>query len=105
MEEQDLELDSQPEDTGGVQGQPQGLQLGRETSTVYVETGRNKSVSVAVGSPFVETITRIAKQANYGDSCRVFLNGEEVINPAEMAGRTIEAGMRIALATYDKPGH
>ncbi len=92
---------------GGDQApeQPQGWRVVRDNQKqVFIETGRSKAVPVPVGSPFIETIERIARASNYGDSCRVFLNSVEILNPEEMAGKTIEAGMRIVLTTYDKPG-
>jgi len=70
---------------------------------VYVDTGRGQAVPVPVGSPFVATLERLAEEAHYGEYFRVFLNGEEVINPDD-APETIESGMRIMITSYDKVG-
>jgi hypothetical protein len=70
---------------------------------VMVETGRNKSVKAEVGASFESEVDRIATAANYGGDYRVYLNGIEIINP-EDAPTTIQAGMRIAITAYDKPG-
>lgn len=73
------------------------------TVSVFIETGRGQTTEVLVGSPFSETIERLAEQAHYGGYFRVFLNGEEILNPGE-APATVESGMRIALTSYDKVG-
>jgi len=70
---------------------------------VYVETGRGHATEVQAGAPFVETVERLADEAHYGRFFRVFLNGDEIINPDD-APQTIEPGMRIALTSYDKVG-
>jgi len=74
-----------------------------DEGSVYVETGRGNTAEVAVGSPFGETIERIADEAHYGGYFKVFLNGDELVNP-EDAPEKIEAGMRIAITSYDKVG-
>ena len=71
--------------------------------TVHIETGRGQTTEVQAGSPFSETVERVADEAHYGGYFRVFLNGEEIINPDE-APATIEPGMRIAITSYDKVG-
>ena len=70
---------------------------------VFIETGRGQTAEVQVGAPFQPTIERIAEEAHYGGYFRVFLNGEEIINPEE-APATIEPGMRIALTSYRNRG-
>ena len=71
--------------------------------TVHIETGRGLTAEVQAGAPFQETIERVADEAHYGGYFRVFLNGEEIINPDE-APATIEPGMRLAITSYDKVG-
>lgn len=70
---------------------------------ILVETGRGNTISVPAGSLFKETVERIADEASYGGYFRVFLNGEEVVEPEE-APQTIEQGMRVAITSYDKVG-
>jgi hypothetical protein len=71
---------------------------------VPVDVGRGgQVVNVRAGSPFVETLERLADQANYGGYYKVYLNGNEVVNPSD-APATIESGMRIAITSYDKVG-
>jgi len=79
-------------------------QATRPTGTVFVDVGRGEPVEVLVGTPFVETLDRLAEQAHYGGDYRVFLNGSEVLY-VEEAPATIEAGMRLAITSYDKPGN
>lgn len=88
--------EEQPEEAWGGAAVP-------ETGSVHIETGRGQTAEVPVGSPFGETIERIADEAHYGGYFRVFLNGEEVLDPTE-APEKIEAGMRIAITSYDKVG-
>ncbi len=81
----------------------------RRADVVMVETGRGKAVPAPVGAPFEATIDAIAERANYGGDYRVFLNGSEVLSPAEIpldvSGQpNIQAGQRIAITAYDKPG-
>lgn len=71
--------------------------------SVHIETGRGQTAEVPVGSPFGETIERIAEEAHYGGFFRVFLNGEEILNPEESPEK-VEAGMRISITSYDKVG-
>lgn len=75
----------------------------KQEGTVHIQTGRNRTVEVSVGSSFCETIEHVADEAHYGGYFRVFLNGEEIINPT-LAPERIEAGMRIILTSYDKVG-
>ena len=75
----------------------------RGTGSVFVDTGRGQSVEVQAGAPFVETLDRLAEQANYGGWFRIFLNGSEVVEP-EDSPATIEPGMRLAITSYDKVG-
>lgn len=70
---------------------------------VHIETGRGQTAEVQAGAPFQETIERVADEAHYGGYFRVFLNGEEILDPNE-APAVIEAGMRIAITSYDKVG-
>lgn len=72
-------------------------------AVVHVETGRGNAVDVPVGSPFIDTIYRIAEDVHYGGDFRVYLNGSLLLDEAD-APETVEAGMRIALTPYDKPG-
>ena len=91
-EEQELWVRPQPyghEATGG--------------ESVHIETGRGQTAEVQVGAPFQETIERIADEAHYGGYFRVFLNGDELLDPNE-APTVVEAGMRIAICSYDKVG-
>ena len=71
--------------------------------SIHIEVGRGHTTEVQVGAPFQETIERIADEAHYGGFFRVFLNGEEILEPTE-APETIQLGMRIALTSYDKVG-
>lgn len=75
----------------------------RTVDTVMVDTGRNNVVPIPVGSPFTETIERLADQANYGGYFRVFRNGSEILDPAD-APEVFQAGDRIAITSYDKVG-
>ena len=75
----------------------------RLAESVFIETGRGQTAEVQVGAPFQPTIERIAEEVHYGGYFRVFLNGEEIINPEE-APATIEPGMRIALTSYKNRG-
>ncbi len=70
---------------------------------VFVETGRGQAIEVQAGAPFKETIERIADEAHYGGYFRVFLNGEELLDPDE-SPEAVEPGMRIAITSYDKVG-
>ncbi len=78
-------------------------QATRPTGSVFVDVGRGEPVEVSHGAPFVETLDRLAERAHYGGDYRVFLNGSEVLY-IEEAPATIEAGMRLAITSYDKPG-
>lgn len=75
----------------------------RPAQPIFVDTGRGAAVEVAPGSPFVTTLERLADEHNYGGYFRIFLNGNEVVNP-ENSPETIEPGMRIAITSYDKVG-
>lgn len=79
--------------------------FGQETTDgiIHIETGRGQTTEVQAGAPFGETIERVADEAHYGGFFRVFLNGEEILNPEE-APEKIEPGMRIAITSYDKVG-
>ena len=72
-----------------------------QAQPIYVDTGRGRGVEVQAGSPFAATMERLADEAHYGGYFRVFVNGSEVINPEDSPG-TIESGMRIALASYNR---
>lgn len=71
--------------------------------TVPIENGRGTAVNVPVGADFAAEIDRIALEANYGGYYRVFLNGQEILEPSEAPAK-IEEGMRIAITSYDKVG-
>lgn len=89
-----LNLEPRPEGFGNVP---------TTTERVHIETGRGQTAEAQVGQPFTETIERVADQANYGGYFRVFLNGEEVLEPTQ-APEFIEPGQRIAITSYDKVG-
>lgn len=74
----------------------------RTDGQVAIDIGHG-IVNVVVGSPFQETVERVAADAHYGGYFRVFLNDHEVIDPSD-APATIDAGMRIAITSYDKVG-
>jgi len=81
----------------------------RRPEVVMVETGRGMAVQAQVGVPFESTIDAIAERANYGGDYRVFINGSEILSPTEIpldaSGQpNIQAGQRIAITAYDKPG-
>ncbi len=75
----------------------------KQLSTIHIETGRGQTAEVQTGTSFGETVEKVAEDAHYGGYFRVFLNGEEIVNP-EDAPETIEAGMVIAVCSYDKVG-
>jgi len=75
----------------------------RQAGSVFVDVGRGDPIEVQTGSPFVETLDRLAGLAHYGGDYRVFLNGSEILY-IEEAPATIEDGMRLAITSYDKPG-
>ncbi len=103
------EEEVEEEDTGQDTYEPEPVrtpihdQATRPTGSVFVDVGRGEPVEVTVGAPFVPTLDRLAEQAHYGGDYRVFLNGSEVLY-IEEAPATIEAGMRLAITSYDKPG-
>ena len=84
---------------------PQGWseQADHPTKSVFIDTGRGQTVEARVGLPFQLVLERIAEEAHYGGYFRVFLNGEEIVNPEE-APTAIEAGMRIAVTSYRNRG-
>jgi len=94
VEEEEEEEEVRPA-WGGVE-RPAG-------GSLFVDTGRGHTAEVQVGAPFKETIESVADEAHYGGYFRVFLNGNEVINP-EDAPESIEAGQRIVITAYDKVG-
>jgi hypothetical protein len=71
--------------------------------TVFVETGRGNTAEVQVGEPFGSTIEALAEQAHYGGYFRVYLNGDEIVNPADSPA-TFQPGMRVSITSYDKVG-
>lgn len=75
----------------------------RAAGTVSVDVGRGRAVNVAVGSDMVNTLETLAREANYGGFFKVYINGQEVINPQDAPDK-VEAGMRIAITSYDKVG-
>jgi len=76
-------------------------QVAHPTESVFVETGRGEAVEVQAGAPFAETVEHLADQAHYGGYFRVFLNGSEILNPAE-SPQILEPGMRVVITSYDK---
>ena len=98
MDEEDTEDTYEPEPRTRIHDQAT-----RPTGSVFVDVGRGEPAEVQTGAPFVETLDRLAEQAHYGGDYRVFLNGLEVLY-IEEAPATIEAGMRLAITSYDKPG-
>ena len=98
-------LEEEPERTDGwvdPDAQPRG--------TVHIDTGRGQTSEVPVGAPFQETLERVAEATHYGGFFRVFLNGEEILDPErelvneDGSAKVIESGMRIAITSYDKVG-
>jgi hypothetical protein len=69
----------------------------------HVETGRGQSVPIQPGQPFIETVEHIADEAHYGGYFRVFLNSEEIVDPAT-APETFQPGMRVTITPFDKVG-
>ena len=100
-EEQDREADGLGDN--GEERPPGWSRDTQPSPTVHVDMGRGQTVPVEAGAPFASTLERLADEAHYGGYFRVFLNGSEVINP-EDAPANIEAGMRIAVTSYDKVG-
>jgi hypothetical protein len=98
LDEEEEELDEEVEPIRPAYGAE-----ARATGSVFIETGRGQAAEVQAGSPFRGAIERIADEAHYGGYFRVFLNGEEVVNPEESPA-TIEPGMRVAITSYDKVG-
>ena len=75
----------------------------RGGQTVGVDVGHGQIVPVAVGNDFVDTVEQLARNANYGGYYKVFLNGHEIVDPAESPTQ-IAADQRIAITSYDKVG-
>ena len=75
----------------------------RAQGNVSIEVGGGR-VEVPVGADFVNTIERVAREHHFGGYFRVFVNSNELVNPDD-APNQIEAGMRIALTSYDKVGY
>lgn len=102
----ELEQDTNP-DIGGADEVPnieRAPWAGEgQGGSISIETGRGNAVLVDVGAPFMETIERQAQEANYGGYFRVFLNGQEIIEPTD-SPEFIESGQRIAITSYDKVG-
>ena len=109
-DEQPMVVDEEPElDEGNYNEveEPEVPHFGEQARVnveqVFVDTGRGNAVPVPVGSPFVQTLERLAEEAHYGGYFRIFLNGGEVVNP-EDSPQAIEGGQRIAITSYDKVG-
>ena len=80
----------------------------RGKGTVPIDVGHGQMVEVKAGSDFVNTIEQVARDYNYGGYFKVFLaqNGgdmREIINPADAPDK-LQAGMRLAITSYDKVG-
>ena len=87
----------------GVFGEPD-----RTAGVVSVDVGNGQKVEAKVGSDFVNTVEQIARDCKNGCFYKVYLatgtgSLQEVLNP-EDAPAKIEAGMRIAITSYDKVG-
>jgi len=94
------------EDVGEEESTPRtplAARATRQAGSVFVDVGRGDPIEVQTGSPFIETLDRLAGLAHYGGDYRVFLNGSEILY-IEEAPATIEDGMRLAITSYDKPG-
>jgi len=105
-EEEDEEDEGELEDVGEEESTPRtplAARATRQAGSVFVDVGRGDPIEVQTGSPFVETLDRLAGLAHYGGDYRVFLNGSEILY-IEEAPATIEDGMRLAITSYDKPG-
>ena len=105
-EEEDEEDEGELEDVGEEESTPRTpltARATRQAGSVFVDVGRGDPIEVQTGSPFVETLDRLAGLAHYGGDYRVFLNGSEILY-IEEAPATIEDGMRLAITSYDKPG-
>jgi len=100
-----MDTDGELEIGGEMESEPRQRWAGgtEAVGQVFVETGRGQAMAVDVGAPFKETIERLANEAHYGGYFRVFLNGDELIDPDEAPDK-VEAGMRIAITSYDKVG-
>ena len=91
-------------DNKGTFGEPD-----RNKGVVPVDVGHGQMVEAKVGADFVNTVEAIARDANYGGYFRVFYANDgagsmtEVVNPGDAPAK-IEAGMRIAITSYDKVG-
>lgn len=97
-----------PRDRGGLwhRTAPKSEVFGepdRAKGTAPVDVGHGQMVEVEVGSSFVNSLEKIARDYNYGGFFKVWLNGKEIINPADAPDK-VEAGMRIAITAYDKVG-
>ncbi|MGW8177274.1 MAG: hypothetical protein ACWGQW_00535 [bacterium] len=97
MEEEEEEEEAQPDTRTWAEAAE------HPAESVFVDTGRGTTAEVPAGSPFAETIDRIADENHYGGYYRVWLNATEIVRPEE-APETIEPGMRIAITPYDKVG-
>lgn len=81
----------------------------RAAGIVSVDVGRGQAVEVKVGADFVNTLEQIARDYHYGGYYRIFLaegsgrDMHEVVNPEDSPDK-VEAGMRIAITSYDKVG-
>ena len=74
-----------------------------QPGTINIVTGRDQTAKVQTGIPFSDAVEKVADDAHYGGYYRVFLNGNEIVDPSD-APETIEAGMQIAICSYDKVG-
>lgn len=76
----------------------------RSGGEVGIDVGRGQRIGVPVGADFVNTVEQVARDAHYGGYYKVFLDGKELVNPDD-APEKIEAGMQIAITSYDKVGN
>jgi predicted Rdx family selenoprotein len=82
---------------------PRSWSTERLENQVLVTLGAGNQVATEIGQPFAETVTRLAREANYGGAFRVFLNSVEILDPSN-APELIEIGQNIAICPYDKVG-
>jgi hypothetical protein len=119
--ERDYNPNDESDDDGVIEGEVKQPDIpprwtpvaGTPVEYVFVETGRGEPVQVRVGELFRNKIETLAEQAHYGGFFRVFVNGQEILEPdaaeAQMKGLPVpptyfEPGMRVVITPYDKVG-